>query len=173
MQSTNNLSLSYHRVLTRSWSKETHRFLSNDRCLWAGQSHSTTRFYSKCAIDVDVEELDCLLSEESVQLFDVREPSELLETGKIPRSVNIPLAEVEEAFRMTPDEFLEKYKCRKPSKEDSNIVFHCRKGVRSLKALNTAHQLGYTKSRHLYLGFAGWADHWKDTNPTKVETISK
>ena len=40
--------------------------------------------------DVSVEELDCLLQEGRVQLFDVREPSELLDTGKIPRSVNIP-----------------------------------------------------------------------------------
>lgn len=88
-QHSNNFSLLCHRVLTRFRREETH-CLSNDRYLWAGQSHSTTRFYSNSAIDVDVEELDCILNEEHVQLFDVREPSELLETGKIPRSVNIP-----------------------------------------------------------------------------------
>ena len=59
-------------------------------CVIVPMAGQTTRLYSKSAIDVDVEELDCLLSEERVQLFDVREPSELLETGKIPRSVNIP-----------------------------------------------------------------------------------
>jgi len=46
---------------------------------------------------------------------------------------------------MSPEDFHQKYGARKPSKEDSNIVFHCRAGVRSLEAMETAHQLGYKK----------------------------
>ena len=55
------------------------------------------------------------------------------------------VAEVEEALKMTLDTFMAKYKCSKPSKEDIDIVFHCKKGARSQKALQIAHQLGYTK----------------------------
>ena len=52
---------------------------------------------------------------------------------------------MEEALKMTPDKFLLKYKCPKPSKDDTDIIFHCKKGVRSQKALQIAHQLGYSK----------------------------
>ena len=46
---------------------------------------------------------------------------------------------------MTAEDFLQKYGAPKPSEEDTNIVFHCRAGVRSLDAMETAHQLGYKK----------------------------
>ena len=40
--------------------------------------------------DVDTPELLQLLASEDIQLFDVREPEELEETGTIPRAVNLP-----------------------------------------------------------------------------------
>ena len=55
------------------------------------------------------------------------------------------VGEVESALKMTAEDFLKKYGAPKPSKEDTNIVFHCRAGVRSLDAMETAHQLGYKK----------------------------
>lgn len=55
------------------------------------------------------------------------------------------VGEVESALNMSPEDFHQKYGARKPSKKDSNIVFHCRAGVRSLEAMETAHQLGYKK----------------------------
>ena len=55
------------------------------------------------------------------------------------------VGEVESALKMTAEDFLQKYGAPKPSKEDTNIVFHCRAGVRSLDAMETAHQLGYKK----------------------------
>jgi len=55
------------------------------------------------------------------------------------------VGEVESALNLSPEDFHQKYGARKPSKEDSNIVFHCRAGVRSLEAMETAHQLGYKK----------------------------
>ena len=46
---------------------------------------------SKCKKEVNYDELKSLLEENHVQLFDVREPRELEETGKIhPKAVNIP-----------------------------------------------------------------------------------
>ena len=80
-------SVSCLRVLTQSWRREAYLRLSSGRYMWVRPG---TRLYSDHLTDVGIEELDCLLKEGRVQLFDVREPSELLETGKIPRSVNIP-----------------------------------------------------------------------------------
>ena len=55
------------------------------------------------------------------------------------------VGEVESVLKMTAEDFLRKYGASKPSEEDTNIVFHCRAGVRSLDAMETAHQLGYKK----------------------------
>ena len=46
---------------------------------------------SKCKKEVNYEELRCLLEKDQIKLFDVREPRELEETGKIhPKAVNVP-----------------------------------------------------------------------------------
>ena len=55
------------------------------------------------------------------------------------------VGEVEDALALQPGEFEAKYGAKKPSKEDTNIVFHCRAGVRSLSALQSAHQMGYSR----------------------------
>ena len=52
--------------------------------------------------------------------------------------------EVEDAFQMDAELFEEKYKSPLPDK-DRNIIFYCMAGIRSLEALESAHQLGYTK----------------------------
>ena len=89
-QASSILFVSCHRALTQSCRRDAYLRLGSGRCSWMGLCHSTTRLYSNSMTDVGVEELDCLLQEGRVQLFDVREPNELLDTGKIPRSVNIP-----------------------------------------------------------------------------------
>ncbi|XP_037587031.1 thiosulfate sulfurtransferase/rhodanese-like domain-containing protein 3 isoform X3 [Cebus imitator] len=82
-------------------------------------------------------------------LIDVREAWEILEYGKIPGSINIPLDEVGEALQMNPRDFKEKYNEVKPSKSD-NLVFSCLAGVRSKKALDTAISLGFHRSQYSY-----------------------
>lgn len=109
--------------------------------------------------DVDTDELVELLADGDIQLFDVREPEELVETGHIPGAVNLPLGEVDTALGMFPEAFQQKYGVPKPSKEDDNIVFQCRSGVRSLSAMETAHALGYKKARHYVRGWLGWEEH--------------
>ena len=55
---------------------------------------SQRRFYAEdshsCKSDVSYEELLALLESDDVQLFDVREPKEIKETGTIPGATNIP-----------------------------------------------------------------------------------
>ncbi|XP_028653687.1 thiosulfate sulfurtransferase/rhodanese-like domain-containing protein 3 [Erpetoichthys calabaricus] len=101
--------------------------------------------------------------ERGTTVVDVREPWELREYGRIPGSLNVPLGQIEEALKLDPEDFKQKYGEKMPSKSD-HIIFSCLAGVRSQKALETATSLGYTKVQH-YPG--GW-DEW-----VKTETSGK
>ena len=59
-------------------------------------------------------------------LIDVRNASELINPGKIPGSVHIPLYEISQAFQMPRELFQEKFSFEKPNKEDKNVVLTCR-----------------------------------------------
>jgi len=51
----------------------------------------------------------------------------------------------ENALALNDKAFLESYGSPKPEKDADDVVFHCRTGVRSTKALGIAQSLGYTK----------------------------
>ena len=55
------------------------------------------------------------------------------------------MGQIGEALSMTNKDFQTQFGASKPSVEDTNIVFHCRSGIRSKTALDIAHQLGFTK----------------------------
>ena len=61
-----------------------------------------------------------------VVLIDVRNATELINPGKIPGSVHIPLYEISQAFQMPRELFQEKFSFEKPNKEDKNVVLTCR-----------------------------------------------
>ncbi|XP_072048416.1 rhodanese domain-containing protein CG4456-like isoform X2 [Amphiura filiformis] len=92
-----------------------------------------------------------------IQLIDVREPEELQQWGQITNSFNVPLGQVEEAFGLSDDKFEARFGRPKPSTSDSNIVFHCRSGKRSLTALEAARAQGYSLARHFPGGWLEWA----------------
>ncbi|KAK1338161.1 hypothetical protein QTO34_001273, partial [Cnephaeus nilssonii] len=122
-------------------------FGSADTALWGlnsikGNCHN---FCTAVYKDVTYKELKNLLNSKKIMLIDVRNKWEILEYGKIPGSVNIPLNEVGEALQMNPEDFKEKYNEIKPSKSDS-LMFSCVAGVRSKKALDTALALGFTST---------------------------
>uniref|UniRef100_A0A8D1UTY9 Sulfurtransferase n=1 Tax=Sus scrofa TaxID=9823 RepID=A0A8D1UTY9_PIG len=108
--------------------------------------------------DVTYTELKSLLKSKKIMLIDVRETWEILEYGKIPGSVNIPLDDVGKALQMSPKDFKEKYNEVKPSQSDS-LVFSCLAGVRSKKALNTAVSLGFNSAQHYAGGWKEWATY--------------
>lgn len=97
-----------------------------------------------------------LLKTGDVRLIDVRMAFELKTEGRIAHSVNIPLPEIDSAFGMSNEEFKSKYNVDKPATTDCNLVFHCKSGVRSLKALNIAKTKGYTCAKSLTGGFEAW-----------------
>lgn len=104
---------------------------------------------------VTYKQLKHMLSSGRVQLFDVREPYEL-ESGFISGAANIPLGDVDQALRLNPDQFKERYGVPKPSTEDTDFVLYCQRGRRSLDALETAWALGYTRARHYAGGYNEW-----------------
>ncbi|KAL5285572.1 TSTD3.2 family protein [Megaselia abdita] len=79
-------------------------------------------------------------------LIDVRNVSELEETGILPSSLNIPVSELESAFSLSDDEFLVKYNRVKPSM-DSEIIFSCKLGGRAQKAADQAASRGFTNAK--------------------------
>ncbi|XP_012371903.1 thiosulfate sulfurtransferase/rhodanese-like domain-containing protein 3 [Octodon degus] len=99
--------------------------------------------------DVTCKELKNLLSFNSIMLIDVRQKWEIVEYGKIPGSINIPLLEVTEVLQMDSRDFKEKYCEAKPSQSDS-LVFPCleEERVRSKEALDTARSLGFNSVKH-------------------------
>ncbi|OXA46018.1 putative thiosulfate sulfurtransferase, mitochondrial [Folsomia candida] len=85
--------------------------------------------------DIEFEDLKKgLIDDGTLKLVDVRDPQELETQGKIPKSINIPLPEIPDAFRnLSNEEFSSKYGF---SKNDDNLVFSCRSGRRAEAAIN-------------------------------------
>ncbi|KAM9798171.1 thiosulfate sulfurtransferase/rhodanese-like domain-containing protein 3 [Neosynchiropus ocellatus] len=107
---------------------------------------------------VSYDQLKQILAQEKAVVIDVREPWELREYGFIPGSLNVPLAQVNTALQLGPDEFKEKYGGEMPEQSDM-VVFTCLAGVRSKSAVDTATSLGY-KDVQNYAG--GWQDWVKN-----------
>ncbi|XP_077577292.1 thiosulfate sulfurtransferase/rhodanese-like domain-containing protein 3 [Stigmatopora nigra] len=108
-------------------------------------------------IDVSYEQLRKLLAAGKSFVIDVREPVELREDGPIPGAINLPLGELPTALQLSPEEFTEKYGSKMPQQVD-NIVFTCRRGIRSKTAINIASELGYKDVQHYPGGWQDWAE---------------
>ncbi|PYI04958.1 Rhodanese-like protein, partial [Aspergillus sclerotiicarbonarius CBS 121057] len=86
--------------------------------------------------------------QKSLILIDVREPAELTSTGIIPSAVSVPLASQPDALFLTEEEFETRFGFPKPGvKEDGEIVFYCKAGVRARAAAQLAVQAGYEAER--------------------------
>ncbi|RZC33554.1 Rhodanese domain containing protein [Asbolus verrucosus] len=96
-------------------------------------------------LEATFEEIKSLKSNKNALLIDVREPSELQQTGVIPESINIPLPILENVMKSsTQQEFRTTYNRNKPNM-DTPLIFHCKGGKRSQQAVDIATKLGYLK----------------------------
>ncbi|XP_074478092.1 thiosulfate:glutathione sulfurtransferase isoform X1 [Sebastes fasciatus] len=102
-------------------------------------------------------QLKTMLSNRDIQLFDVRNPDEY-QAGRIPDAVNIPLDNLEESLKLSPELFQQRFEVKAPGRDDDNIVFHCQRGNRSSKALDIASQLGFSRARHYKGGYSEWEE---------------
>lgn len=108
---------------------------------------------------VSYEEIKQLNKYPEKLLIDVREPNELLETGQIPTSINIPLGQVAEELSENFDKgaFKAKYGRDKPDK-NTEIIFHCKIGRRSQNAAELARTLGYKNTKNYLGSWTEWAE---------------
>ena len=88
-------------------------------------------------------ELDRLLAEDAVILVDIRNPGEV-EQGRIPGSINIPLAQLRNRLDMLPS--------------DRPIVVHCAGGWRSSVAASLLRAQGFENVSDLEGGYNAWQE---------------
>ncbi|KRT86788.1 hypothetical protein AMK59_1707 [Oryctes borbonicus] len=118
---------------------------------------------AKAAV-VSLEELRAAIQDPSILIIDVRQPSELIETGVIPNSINIPLNILEATLRsLSPEAFLQQYQREKPD-FDTIIIFTCRSGNRSGQAQNIALNLGYIYAKNYAGGWLEWEANLPKSN---------
>jgi hydroxyacylglutathione hydrolase len=86
-------------------------------------------------------ELDGLLAEDAIVLVDIRNPGEV-EQGRIPGSVNIPLAQLRNRLDLLPT--------------DRPIVVHCAGGWRSSVAASLLRAQGLDEVWDLAGGYNAW-----------------
>ncbi|KAL7785978.1 Rhodanese-like domain-containing protein [Trichoderma ceciliae] len=106
-------------------------------------------------------------SKEKVVVVDVREPSELFETGKIPGAINIPITSAVQSFHISDEDFEDLYGYSRPPK-DASLLFYCRAGVRARAAAGLAQHAGWASVGE-YPG--SWID-W-DMNKGPVEVVKQ
>ena len=104
------------------------------------------------------DELERLInSKEDYRLIDVRESKEIEGYGAIPTSRNIPLGEIEEAFNLSTEDFEKKYGFK--FDKTTKLIFYCRSGGRSAKALSII----FDKGLNIF-NFKGSILEWSKTH---------
>ncbi|XP_059613947.1 rhodanese domain-containing protein CG4456-like isoform X1 [Phlebotomus argentipes] len=105
------------------------------------------------------EEVKDLCNHPEKLLIDVREPKELLETGCIPTSINIPLGQVQTIFSddTSNENFRERFGRGKPTR-DSQLIFMCKVGIRSDKAAQMVTQMGFRNAKNYKGSWTEWAE---------------
>lgn len=93
--------------------------------------------------------------DDNVLIIDVREQSEINETGKLPGSIHIPMGDVTSTLgKLSEEDFKKKYNKTKPH-EDTKIILSCRSGKRSGMVQEELKKQGY---ENVYNYMGGWLD---------------
>ncbi|KAJ8675056.1 hypothetical protein QAD02_010842 [Eretmocerus hayati] len=96
-----------------------------------------------------------------VLIIDVREDSEIQETGKLPGSIHIPMAEVSSILsNLNDQEFEKKYNRKKPA-HNTKIILTCRSGRRSAMVQSEIQKLGYNNAYNYAGGWLDWEEKQK------------
>ncbi|KAI8851189.1 Rhodanese-like domain-containing protein [Chytridium lagenaria] len=94
-------------------------------------------------------------SGKAYRLIDVREVHEVLD-GRIPTAMCLPVDLLEESLKLEDSAFFSKYGFAKP-KSDEHIIFYCRSGRRSARAVDVARKAGFVNVRNYSGSWLEWA----------------
>ena len=97
--------------------------------------------------DYSLDEVKRGLAEDSILLVDVREPHEFA-AGHIPGAVNLPLSSFDPASIA--------------AKPGQQVVFSCRSGVRTLKAIGASLEAGFPYEAHYPGSMLEWVQAGED-----------
>ncbi|KAF7397212.1 hypothetical protein HZH68_008434 [Vespula germanica] len=93
---------------------------------------------------------------DSVLIIDVREPSEIDETGKLPGSVHIPMGDVANTLtNLSEEDFVKKFNKSKPN-NNTKIILSCRSGKRSGMVQEELQKIGYENVYNYMGGWLNW-----------------
>ncbi|KAI1470460.1 Rhodanese-like protein [Daldinia caldariorum] len=126
-------------VLPRLAPRRSIRWSSSDSAAFGGQS----KIWS-------FEQIQAATTSSSpkVTIIDVREPTELVATGRIPGALNVPIGSAPDSFHIPAAEFAARYGFERPPSADGaagagEVVFYCKAGVRSRAAAQIARDAGW------------------------------
>ncbi|CAB3383169.1 Hypothetical predicted protein [Cloeon dipterum] len=108
-------------------------------------SLETVTMSTERKVDLTYEDILGLKTQRAIVLVDVRDHNEIQETGKLPDSIHIPLPELSQALQLPPEEFQKKYDGAELPLKSAPLVFSCRSGNRSRRAMNAALELGFAE----------------------------
>ena len=153
----------YYKINRDSWDVGGYRFIFFNIPEEIRQYSSNSKQADDQKKIASYEELKDLHNHKEKLLIDVREPNELIETGIIPTSINIPRKFFSSSFNKSllstssvnlvakmlavdfpKDQFLKLFNRKKPSQETS-LIFFCMIGKRLENASIISRQLGYKK----------------------------
>ncbi|KAL2733160.1 heat shock protein 67B2-like isoform X1 [Vespula maculifrons] len=93
---------------------------------------------------------------DSVLIIDVREPSEIDETGKLPGSIHIPMGDVTNTLtNLSEEDFVKKFNKSKPN-NNTKIILSCRSGKRSGMVQEELQKIGYENVYNYMGGWLNW-----------------
>lgn len=122
------------------------------------ETENTALCENKMELEINYEQLLDAQKDANVLIIDVREPSEISETGVLPGSIHIPMNDVKNVLdNFSEKEFEEKYGKSKPTK-DTKIIFSCRSGRRSASVQKTVQKLGYIQAYNYTGGWLNWQE---------------
>ena len=116
--------------------------------------------------NIDYDELDKKLNANEITLIDVRQPQELITSGRIPNAKNIGLINLGGTMLLPPEEFEDQLGFKKPDL-DAPIAVMCVAGVRSLTAQCALKGIGYTNVRNYQGSFEDWLQQGGDVEYTE------
>ena len=128
-----------------------------------GNGQSSLKLYDFNSVNAIIESPEY---PKNVILVDVREPSELKQTGKIPGAINIPYNSQPSAFKYDQDTWEDNFaNIPKPALEQE-LVIYCAAGRRAKAAADIAAEAGYEKLGVYTGSFGDWQN-----NKGKTESV--